>query len=116
MTLASIRRGYHVIKTLGWLNYAPAYEIFLEGLHRTEPQFQKSRTAAAIALGELGDTQAIPDLHKCLESEIWDLKYAALMALSALGDKKGANTVNRWREAYLRDWQKRMDRIIMRKP
>ncbi len=81
--------NYHVIKTLGWLKYAPAYEIFLEGLHRTEPQFQKSRTAAAIALGELGDAQAIPELHCCLASDIWDLKYAALMALSALGDKEG---------------------------
>ncbi len=26
-------------------------------------------------------------------------------------DKPGANTVNRWREAYLRDWQTRMDRL-----
>lgn len=81
--------NYHVIKTLGWLKYAPAYEIFLEGLHRTEPQFQKSRTAAAIALGELGDKRAIPELQCCLESQIWDLKYASLMALEALGDTEG---------------------------
>ncbi len=82
--------NYHVIKTLGWLKHAPAYEIFLEGLHRTEPQFQKSRTAAAIALGDLGDNRAIPELQCCLESDIWELKYAALMALEALGDTEGA--------------------------
>ena len=28
----------------------------------------------------------------------------------AEGDRSGAKTVNRWREAYLRDWQQRMDR------
>ncbi len=28
------------------------------------------------------------------------------------GDKKGANTVNQWREEILRDWQKRMDRTL----
>ena len=31
-------------------------------------------------------------------------------------DRPGANTVNRWREAYLRDWQQRMDRLIKTKP
>jgi hypothetical protein len=30
--------------------------------------------------------------------------------------KNGAKTVNRWREAYLRDWQKRMDRTLAKKP
>ncbi|MDF1741342.1 MAG: DUF1593 domain-containing protein [Verrucomicrobiales bacterium] len=30
------------------------------------------------------------------------------------GDKKGANTINRWREEILRDWQKRMDRTLPR--
>jgi len=34
----------------------------------------------------------------------------------AHGDKKGANSVNRWRESYLRDWQKRMDRLQAKKP
>ncbi len=31
-------------------------------------------------------------------------------------DKPGANTVNRWREDYLRDWQERMDRALLKKP
>ena len=30
----------------------------------------------------------------------------------SFGDKKGANTVNRWRADYLQDWQKRMDRTL----
>jgi bilin biosynthesis protein len=77
---------YHVIKTLGWLKYAPAYELFVENLHNREPQFQKSRGACAIALGELGDKRAIPELINCLKSPIWDLKYAVLMALDKLGD------------------------------
>ncbi len=77
---------YHVVKLLGWLKYAPAYDVFLEALHNREPQFQKSRTAAAIALGELGDVRAISELKRCMETKIWDLKYAALIALEKLGD------------------------------
>ena len=78
--------NYHVVKVLGWLKYAPAYDIFVEALHRTDPQFQKSRSAAAIALGELGDARAIPELQKCLSTSIWNLKYAALMSLEELGE------------------------------
>ena len=81
---------YHVIKILGWLKYAPAYDLIVkEGLFNPEPQFQKSRAAAAIALGEIGDVRAIPELKKVLETRIWDLKYAALMALEKLGDLSG---------------------------
>lgn len=80
---------YHVMKLLGWLKYAPAYDLLIEALHNRQPQFQKSRAAAAIALGELGDERAIPDLKASLETKIWDLKYAALMALEKLGDKCG---------------------------
>jgi bilin biosynthesis protein len=78
---------YHVMKLLGWLKYAPAYELLIEALHNRSPQFQKSRSAAAIALGEIGDKRAIPELKKSLETPIWDLKYTALMALEQLGDK-----------------------------
>jgi bilin biosynthesis protein len=80
---------FHVIKLMGWLKYAPAYDLLLEGLHNTQPQFQKSRAASAIALGEIGDPKAIPELKACLSSKIWDLKYAALMALEQLGDRSG---------------------------
>jgi bilin biosynthesis protein len=58
----------------------------IEALHNRQPQFQKSRAAAAIALAELGDRRAIPELRDCLETKIWDLKYAALMALTTFGE------------------------------
>lgn len=77
---------YHVIKTLGWLKYQPAYDLIVTELNNTSPQFQKSRAAAALALGELGDQRAVPLLKACLESNIWTLKYAALTALAQLGD------------------------------
>jgi bilin biosynthesis protein len=80
---------YHVIKLIGWLKYAPGYDLLVEALNNREPQFQKSRAAAALALGELGDVRAIPLLKASLEARIWDLKYATLMALDRLGDTSG---------------------------
>ncbi|MEO1375223.1 MAG: HEAT repeat domain-containing protein [Cyanobacteria bacterium J06635_10] len=77
---------FHVVKLFGWLKHAPAYDLLVEALHNKQPQFQKSRAAAAIALGELGATSAIGELKACLETNIWDLKYAVLMALEKLGD------------------------------
>jgi bilin biosynthesis protein len=80
---------FHIMKLFGWLKHAPAYDLLVEALHNRQPQFQKSRAAAAIALGELGDPKAIPELKTCLAARIWDLKYAALMALATLGDFSG---------------------------
>jgi bilin biosynthesis protein len=80
---------YHVMKIIGWLKYQPGYDLLVEALNNREPQFQKSRAAAALALGELGDERAIPLLVACLETKIWDLKYAVLMALDKLGDTSG---------------------------
>ena len=80
---------FHVVKLFGWLKHSPAYDLLLEALHNSQPQFQKSRAGAAIALGELGEKRAIPELKACLETKIWDLKYAALMALEKLGDLTG---------------------------
>jgi bilin biosynthesis protein len=77
---------FHIMKLFGWLKHAPAYNLLIEALQNPQPQFQKSRAAAAIALGELGNTRAIPALKSCLESKIWDLKYAALLALEKFGD------------------------------
>ncbi len=77
---------FHVIKLFGWLKHAPAYDLLVEALHNPQPQFQKSRAAAAIALSELGDRRAIPELQKTLQTKIWDLKYATLMALEKFGD------------------------------
>ncbi|WP_445631422.1 HEAT repeat domain-containing protein [Nostoc sp. DSM 114167] len=80
---------YHVMKLFGWLKYALAYDLLIENLHNREPQFQKSRAACAIALGELGDSRAIPEIKMCLNTPIWDLKYACLLALDRLGDSSG---------------------------
>jgi bilin biosynthesis protein len=84
---------FHVMKLFGWLKHAPAYDLLVEALHNRQPQFQKSRAAAAIALAELGDLRAIPELKACLETQIWDLKYAAVMALEKLGDLSGYDIV-----------------------
>ena len=80
---------FHVMKLFGWLQHAPAYDLLVEALHNRQPQFQKSRAAAAIALGQLGDERAIPELKKCLDARIWDLKYTVIMALEKLGDLSG---------------------------
>ncbi|MEM9153595.1 MAG: HEAT repeat domain-containing protein [Cyanobacteria bacterium P01_F01_bin.33] len=77
---------YHVVKMLGWLKYTPGYNILVEALNNATPQFQKSRAAAALALAEIEDDRAIPELHRAFETEIWDLKYAALTALAQFGD------------------------------
>ncbi len=80
---------YHVVKLLGWLKYAPAYDLLVEALYNKSPQFQKSRAGAAIALGNLGDHRAIPLLKEALKSKIFDLKYACLLGLEQLGDRTG---------------------------
>jgi bilin biosynthesis protein len=78
---------YHIVKLLGWLRCPEAADILVEALHQTQPQFQKSRAAAAIALGELGDPAFIPHLTQALTVPIWDLQYGALLALEKLGAK-----------------------------
>lgn len=80
---------FHVVKLFGWLKHPPAQNLLLAALENSQPQFQKSRAAAAIALGELGDPACIPFLKASLATNIWDLKYAALMALEKLGDTRG---------------------------
>jgi bilin biosynthesis protein len=84
---------YHIMKLMGWLKHAPAYDLLIEALHNKAPQFQKSRAAAAIALGELDDPRALPELKACLETSIWDLQYAALMALERLEDTSAHGTL-----------------------
>ena len=76
---------YHVMKLFGWLKYEPAYDLLIEALQNTAPQFRKSRAAAAIALANLGDKRAIGLLEKSLQTPIFDLKYASIMALEQLG-------------------------------
>ncbi|MEM6450592.1 MAG: HEAT repeat domain-containing protein [Cyanobacteria bacterium P01_D01_bin.105] len=77
---------YHIMRLFGWLQVSAAYDLLVEALNNKAPQFQKSRTAAAIALAELGNPQAIPELRNALTIPIWDLQYAALLALTQLND------------------------------
>ncbi|NEQ81703.1 MAG: HEAT repeat domain-containing protein, partial [Moorea sp. SIO2I5] len=80
---------YHIIKLFGWLKYEPAYDLFVDTLLNLGDKFVKSRIAAAISLGNLGNKQAIPHLKAGLESKVWKLKYACLLALDYLGDSSG---------------------------
>ena len=77
---------YHMMRLFGWLKMSEAYDLLVKALNNQAPQFQKSRVAAAIALAQLSDTRAIPELKAALAVPIWDLQYAALMALDQLGE------------------------------
>ncbi len=72
---------YHMMRLFGWLKVSEAYDLLVGALNNKAPQFQKSRVAAAIALGELAQPSAIPELVAALSVPIWDLQYAVLMAL-----------------------------------
>ena len=77
---------YHVMKLMGWLRHQPAYDLLLDALNNTAPQFMKSRAAAALSLAELGEPRAIAPLQTSAQSKIWMLQFASLMALEKLGD------------------------------
>ncbi len=81
---------YHIMRLFGWLQVAEAYDLLIEALNNDAPQFQKSRMAAAIALGELADSRAIDALKAALAVPIWDLQYAALMALEKFDDERAS--------------------------
>ncbi|MEN9568289.1 MAG: hypothetical protein RLZZ69_3485 [Cyanobacteriota bacterium] len=85
---------FHVVKLLGLLKHQPSYDLIVEALHNTSPQFQKSRAAAAIALGNLQAVQAIPLLKETLDTPIFDLKYACLLALEQLGENCWSEVVD----------------------
>lgn len=94
---------FHVMKLFGWLKYAPAYDLLIEALHNKQPQFQKSRAAAAIALAEIGDVRAIPEIKACLTTQIWDLKYASLLALEKFGDRSGYELLSEDSDLLIRE-------------
>ena len=77
---------FHVIKLLGLLKHRDSYDLIVSALHNTAPQFQKSRAAAAIALGNLQAAEAVPILKEVVQTPIFDLKYACLLALEQLGE------------------------------
>lgn len=85
---------FHVVKLLGLLKHQASYDLIVEALHNTSPQFQKSRAAAAIALGNLQAVQAIPLLKQTLDTPIFDLKYACLLALEQLGENCWSEVVD----------------------
>ena len=95
---------YHMMRLFGWLRIKDAYELLLEALENKAPQFQKSRTAAAIALGELGETNAIPALISALSVPIWDLQYAALISLDRLGESNLRQHFDADFDADVVDW------------
>ena len=76
---------YHFMKLFGWLKYIPAYDLLVnEALKNQSSQFQKSRIAGAIALGEIGEKKVIDELKIILNNSLWDLKYACIIALEKL--------------------------------
>ena len=78
---------YHFIKLFGWLKYIPAYDLLVnEALKNQSSQFQKSRIAGAIALGEIGEKKAIDELKITLNNSLYDLQYACIIALEKLGE------------------------------
>ncbi len=77
--------NYHVMKLFGWLEYQPAQDLLIQALNNKAPQFQKSRGAAAIALANLKNTEVADLLQKNLQTNIFDLQYACLLALQKLG-------------------------------
>ena len=77
---------YHLMRLFGWLKMSEAYDLLIEALNNKAPQFQKSRTAAALSLAELGNSAAISALRSALTVPIWDLQYAVIMALTQLQD------------------------------
>ena len=85
---------FHIIKLLGLLKHTGSYDLIVEALYNTAPQFQKSRAAAAIALGNLQATQAIPILKEVSQTPIFDLKYACLLALEQLGENCWAEVLD----------------------
>lgn len=76
---------YHVIKLLGWLKHQPGKEMMIKNLNHPQPQFQKSRAAAAIALANLEATEAVPLLQATAKAKIFDLQYASILGLKRLG-------------------------------
>ncbi|NEO83950.1 MAG: HEAT repeat domain-containing protein [Spirulina sp. SIO3F2] len=99
---------YHVIKLWGWLKYEPARELIIRALHNTEPQFQKSRGAAAIALAQLGGSEVVSLLKEQLNSSVFGLKYACLLALNQLGYQEFESSCFEGQEPLL---QQKLERL-----
>lgn len=51
---------------------------FIDTLENLGDKFAKSRIAAAISLGFLGDQRAIPHLKGCFNTKVWKLLFVCL--------------------------------------
>lgn len=79
--------AYHVYKTLGWIRYEDAYELLLENAKTLPPRFFNHKAGAITALAELGRKDALDVMTDvALETQIWEVKYACLLASERLGD------------------------------
>jgi HEAT repeat protein len=68
------------------------------------------RTAAALALGELKDTNAVPGLIKTLEDVNWSVRAAAATALEKIGDPRSAPALSEYEVRAHREREERLAR------
>ena len=67
------------------------------------PQDASVRTAAALAIGSLGDARAVDPLVSALGDQDWQVREAAVAALCRIADVRAAEALT----VLLRDWQLR---------
>lgn len=80
--------AYHAFKTLGWMRYAPAFDVLADAARTLPPRFFNHRVAAISALGNLGDARAKEVVGAAAgETDVlWHVRYACLLAAGVLGD------------------------------
>lgn len=79
--------AYHVYKTLGWIGYKAGYDLLIENATELPPRFFNHKAGAITALAELGRTDALKTIADiAIDSKIWEVKYACLIASERLGD------------------------------
>jgi len=81
--------AYHVFKALGWLSYKPAESLLLDNFRTLPPRFFNHKAGACLSLCKMGSESALEDVLKVGKaSNIWELKYACLIAAERLGDDR----------------------------
>mmetsp|Transcript_8687 Transcript_8687/g.26104 ORF Transcript_8687/g.26104 Transcript_8687/m.26104 type:complete len:495 (+) Transcript_8687:904-2388(+) len=79
--------AYHVFKALGWLRYKQAEEILLDNFKSLPPRFFNHQAGAALSLALIDAKNAYDEICRVAkETQIWELKYACMMAADLLGD------------------------------
>jgi bilin biosynthesis protein len=83
--------AYHVFKTLGWLRYRPAISVLSDNAANLPPRFFNHQAGAILALAEIGVLSAYPIVAEVASTtNIWELKYACMMAAERMGSDGGA--------------------------